>query len=112
MTTNKKLLKDYEISILIDIACHGRPYSPQEVWQWMDLEDIESLRHGEITVFEFMPALDSLQERGAALPPSDTHSLELPPPQFPEFSAEKIGGQPKTIISDSLLEERDSSELF
>lgn len=58
----------------------------------MEEDDIESLRHGDITVFNVMPALDTLQESGRKPEPSNTHNIPMPKPEYPppEDKAAKI----------------------
>jgi hypothetical protein len=82
MTGNRVSRQDYELAMLLDIVCHGRPYSPKEVWSWLEEDDIECLRSGEMTVFIIMQELDSLQQRGEKLVPSG-HQIELPATEVP-----------------------------
>jgi hypothetical protein len=71
-----------EISILIDIVCHGRPYSAKEVWQWLEKDDIESMMTGEITIIDIALTLDSIQKSGQRLNPSN-HNMPFPDPDTP-----------------------------
>jgi len=117
MSAQRTQIHDYEISVLLNIICFGRPdaYSPQNVWDWLEEGDIESLRHCEISVFHISPSLDDIQEQGRALDRSG-HNIIMPPPEFP-ILAKNLDRPPsvnnKTLESEySTGEEPEGSHLF
>lgn len=69
------------IVILLDIACHGRPYTPEQVWFWIEEDEIDELLSGESTLFNVMACLDSIEARGEPLEPC--HSRPMPKMEFP-----------------------------
>lgn len=77
MSDLKNSLSNEDMAALLDTACHGRPFLPKQVWQWLDADDIESLRHGDMTIFEIMAGLDSVQASGRKLDDSG-HQLTFP----------------------------------
>lgn len=74
-------LSSVEVAILLDLACYGREFTPLAVWQWLDIDEIESLKQGEITIGHVMASLDSVQSCGGTL--DAAHDLPMPEPEYP-----------------------------
>lgn len=72
----KKNLKDHEMLLMFEVMAHGRPFTPEQIWYWLEPEDLESLRICELSMTGVMLTLDSLQRHSNTLNPS--HKIPFP----------------------------------
>jgi len=71
-----KISSELEVMALLDIICFGRPYSPEQVWKFIEAEDVEELLSSESTIFNLMGDLDRAEAKCQAL--GEYNSRPLP----------------------------------
>jgi len=62
-TKSFELRSDSDVVSLLEIVCFGRPYSVEQVWAFMEAEEIDELVKGEATIFSLMGDLDRAEAK-------------------------------------------------